>query len=56
MPYSHALALPVELAELVDRLPPNLTRQQGAQVITQYLFPVHHRTPERPVSTRRVNG
>jgi hypothetical protein len=55
---SHAgVELPAYLKDVLKRLPLHVNRRQGAELITQYFFPVSPRTLEVwPLSTRRVNG
>jgi hypothetical protein len=49
--------LPRELKELLTRLPVNVNRQIGAELITRYFFPISPRSLEVwPLPTKRVNG
>ena len=52
-----AAKMPPELQELLARLPVNVDRRTGAELIAQHLFPVSYRSLEAwPLPTRRVNG
>jgi hypothetical protein len=51
------LPLPQWLLDVVETLPKNIDRRRGAEVITQHLFRVSHRSLEVwPVAVRFVNG
>src|SRR5271165_1220443 len=52
-----AAPFPDWLEDILSRLPTNVNRRRGAEEISQYLFPVSHRSLETwPLPTRRVNG
>jgi hypothetical protein len=52
-----ASVLSPALLDIVAQQPPNVDRKTGAQLITQHLFPVSHRSLEAwSLPTRLVNG
>jgi hypothetical protein len=55
--FPKAESIPEWLDDILSRLPTNVNRRRGAEEISQYLFPVSHRSLESwQLPTRRVNG
>jgi hypothetical protein len=56
-PDAAANLLPPDLNELLARLPANVDRRTGADLVTQYFFKVSHRSLEGwELPTQHVNG
>ncbi len=54
---SSAAPLPPEIRQALAKLPPNVDRRTGADLVRYHFFPVSYRTLEAwPLPTRRVNG
>jgi hypothetical protein len=56
-PSDQPVGLPPEIEDELKKLPRHVTRRQLAKIITQFLYPISHRSLEPwPLSVRLING